>query len=108
MKKRILIVEDEEKLRRVLELQLMSAGFDVDKAATAEEGLKLVDRADMVLTDLRLPRMERAGFPGRNPSSESAVAGRHDDCVRQRGDRGRGDESGRVGLPAQAGLARTI
>ena len=33
MKKRILIVEDEEKLRRVLELQLMSAGFDVDHAA---------------------------------------------------------------------------
>src|ERR1039458_7947820 len=47
MKKRILIVEDEEKLRRVLELQLMSAGFEVDKAASAEEGLKLVDRAAM-------------------------------------------------------------
>ena len=38
MKKRILVVEDEEKLRRVIELQLMSAGFDVDKAASAEEG----------------------------------------------------------------------
>ena len=35
MKKRILVVEDEEKLRRVLELQLMSAGFEVDKAASA-------------------------------------------------------------------------
>ena len=40
MKKRILVVEDEEKLRRVIELQLTSAGFDVDKAATAEEGLQ--------------------------------------------------------------------
>ena len=40
MKKRILVVEDEDKLRRVIELQLVSAGFDVDKAATAEEGLK--------------------------------------------------------------------
>ncbi|SPE31523.1 Acetoacetate metabolism regulatory protein AtoC [Candidatus Sulfopaludibacter sp. SbA3] len=58
MKKRILVVEDEEKLRRVLELQLVSAGFDVDKAATAEEGLKLVDRADLVLSDLRLPNMD--------------------------------------------------
>ena len=38
MKKRILVVEDEEKLRRVIELQLVSAGFDVDKAAAAEEG----------------------------------------------------------------------
>jgi DNA-binding NtrC family response regulator len=57
MKKRILVVEDEEKLRRVLELQLASCGFDVDKARTAEEGLKIVDRADLVLTDLRLPGM---------------------------------------------------
>ena len=55
MKKRILVVEDEEKLRRVIELQLASAGFDVDKAGTAEEGLKVVDRADLVLSDLRLP-----------------------------------------------------
>jgi DNA-binding NtrC family response regulator len=58
MKKRILIVEDEDKLRRVLELQLTSAGFDVDKAATAEEGLKAADRADLVLTDLKLPGMD--------------------------------------------------
>jgi DNA-binding NtrC family response regulator len=57
MKKRILVVEDEEKLRRVIELQLASSGFDVDKAARAEEALKLVDRADVVLTDLRLPGM---------------------------------------------------
>jgi DNA-binding NtrC family response regulator len=57
MKSRILIVEDEEKLRRVLELQLRSADFDADKAGTAEEALKLADRADLVLTDLRLPGM---------------------------------------------------
>src|SRR6516165_6689029 len=62
MKKRILVVEDEEKLRRVIELQLLSAGFDVDKAATAEEGLKIVDRADMVLTDLKLPNMDGLEF----------------------------------------------
>ena len=62
MKKRILVVEDEEKLRRVIELQLISAGFDVDKAATAEEGLKLVDRAAMVLTDLKLPGMDGQEF----------------------------------------------
>ena len=58
MKKRILVVEDEEKLRRVIELHLISAGFDVDKARSAEEGLKLLDRADMVITDLRLPSMD--------------------------------------------------
>jgi DNA-binding NtrC family response regulator len=64
MKKRILVVEDEEKLRRVIELQLMSAGFDVDKAAAAEEALKIVDRADMVLTDLKLPNMDGLEFLG--------------------------------------------
>jgi DNA-binding NtrC family response regulator len=62
MKKRILVVEDEEKLRRVIELQLASSGFDVDKAATAEEGLKLADRADLILTDLRLPSMDGVQF----------------------------------------------
>ena len=40
MKKRILVVEDEEKLRRVIELQLTSAGFDVERPRTAEEALK--------------------------------------------------------------------
>jgi len=58
MKKRILVVEDEDKLRRVIELQLTSAGFDVDQASTAEAGLRIVDRADLVLTDLKLPSMD--------------------------------------------------
>ncbi len=58
MKSRILIVEDEDKLRRVLELQLRSADFEVEQAATAEAALKLVDHTDLVLTDLRLPGMD--------------------------------------------------
>ncbi len=58
MKPRILVVDDEEKLRRVIELQLSAAGFEVDKAASAEEALKLVERADLVVTDLKLPGMD--------------------------------------------------
>ena len=57
MKKRILVVEDEDKLRRIVELQLLDAGFDVDKAAKAEEALPLIDRADLILTDFKLPGM---------------------------------------------------
>jgi DNA-binding NtrC family response regulator len=57
VKQKILIVEDEEKLRRVIQLQLASAGFEVEQARTAEEALPLLDRADLVLTDLRLPGM---------------------------------------------------
>lgn len=58
MKQRILVVDDEEKLRRVIELQLASAGFEVDKAGSAEEALKMVDRADLIVTDLKLPGMD--------------------------------------------------
>jgi DNA-binding NtrC family response regulator len=58
MKERILIVEDEEKLRRVIEVHLLASGFEVDKASTAEEGLRLSDRAGLILTDLRLPGMD--------------------------------------------------
>src|SRR5580700_7569498 len=57
MKSTVLVVEDEEKLRRVVELQLKTAGFDVEQAGSAEEALKLADRADVILTDLRLPGM---------------------------------------------------
>jgi DNA-binding NtrC family response regulator len=57
MKQKILIVEDEDKLRRVIQLQLSQAGFEVEQARTAEEALPLLDRADLVLTDLRLPGM---------------------------------------------------
>jgi DNA-binding NtrC family response regulator len=57
MKKRILVVEDEDKLRRIVELQLLDAGFEVDKASKAEEALPLIDRADLILTDYKLPGM---------------------------------------------------
>lgn len=58
MRQKVLVVEDEEKLRRVIQLQLQEAGFDVDQAGTAEEALKTADRADVVVTDLRLPGMD--------------------------------------------------
>ncbi|MBN9661715.1 MAG: sigma-54-dependent Fis family transcriptional regulator [Acidobacteria bacterium] len=58
MMARILIVEDEEKLRRVLSLQLESAGYEVETAGSAEAALRMSDRANLVLTDLRLPAMD--------------------------------------------------
>lgn len=54
----ILVIEDEEKLRRVVGLQLASAGFEVKASGTAEEGLKLAADADLILTDLKLPGMD--------------------------------------------------
>src|SRR5271156_6285031 len=55
MKATVLVVEDEEKLRRVVELQLKTAGYEVEQAGTAEDALKLADRADVIISDLRLP-----------------------------------------------------
>jgi len=57
MKGRILIVEDEDKLRRVLELQLQSAGYETVAVRSAEEALKHVPSVDLILADLRLPGM---------------------------------------------------
>ncbi len=59
---RILIVEDEDKLRRVIQLELESAGFEVDGAANAEQGLPLASLANLVITDLRLPGMDGLQF----------------------------------------------
>ncbi len=55
---RILIVEDEDKLRRVVQLHLESAGFEVDGAPTAEQALPLATVANLIVTDLRLPGMD--------------------------------------------------
>ena len=55
MKATVLVVEDEEKLRRVIELQLKTAGYEVEQVGSAEAALKLADQADVILTDLRLP-----------------------------------------------------
>ena len=55
----ILIVEDEAKMRRLLELNLGEDGFDTRSAADAEAGLNLLQNepVDLVLTDLKLPGM---------------------------------------------------
>src|SRR4051812_46964925 len=55
---RVLLVEDEEKLRRVLSLQLQGSGYEVVQTTSAEEALKLAERADIIITDLRLPGMD--------------------------------------------------
>ncbi|MCC6591166.1 MAG: sigma-54-dependent Fis family transcriptional regulator [Bryobacterales bacterium] len=62
MKARLLIVEDEDKLRRVVELQLRSAGYDVEQAPSAEAALAVAERVDLIITDLRLPGKDGLAF----------------------------------------------
>jgi DNA-binding NtrC family response regulator len=59
---RILIVEDEEKLRRVIQLHLESAGFEIMTAANVEQAMPLASSANLVLTDLRLPGTDGLRF----------------------------------------------
>src|SRR5579872_735715 len=60
----ILIVEDEAKMRRLLELNLGDDGFSTFSAGDAETGLKLLreNAIDLVLTDLKLPGMNGLEF----------------------------------------------
>ncbi len=58
----ILIVEDEEKLRRVIQLHLESAGFDITTAGSAEQAMALASAANLILTDLRLPGADGLRF----------------------------------------------
>jgi DNA-binding NtrC family response regulator len=60
----ILIVEDEAKMRRLLELNLGEDGFSTLSAGDAETGLKLLGEnpVDLVVTDLKLPGMNGLEF----------------------------------------------
>jgi len=56
----ILVVDDEPKMRRVLEIMLKAMGHEVVLAANGQDALKLAQgtRLDLVMTDLRMPGMD--------------------------------------------------
>jgi two-component system NtrC family response regulator len=63
---RILLVDDDESLRRVLELQLSEAGFTVVTSGSAEEALQVLgsEGFDLVISDIRMPGMDGLAFLG--------------------------------------------
>jgi len=60
---RILVVDDEPQIRRIMRTTLTSAGYEVDDAKTSEEALAKVRdyRPDLVLLDINMPGM--GGLP---------------------------------------------
>ncbi len=58
--KRILVVDNEPKMRRILELSLKNLGHEVVQAADGREALAAIERGafDLVLSDLRMPNMD--------------------------------------------------
>src|SRR5438128_11895973 len=57
VQERILVVDDDEGLLRLLTMRLSAMGFDVTTSMTGEEALAVAKREvfDLALTDLRLP-----------------------------------------------------
>ncbi len=61
MSKRILIIDDEENIRRVMRITLQAAGYEVGEAADGERGLEAFGDGsswDAVLLDQRMPGMD--------------------------------------------------
>ena len=60
----ILVVEDEAKLRRLIELQLEEEGFHARAVTDAEAGLQVLNKEsfDLILTDFKLPGMTGLEF----------------------------------------------
>lgn len=58
--KRILIVEDEDPMRRALVERFKQEGYTIVEARDGEEGLKAVqtDHLDLILLDIILPKMD--------------------------------------------------
>ena len=61
---RVLVVEDDAALRKVLELRLGLEGFDVSSARDGQAGLEALDEGlpDVVVCDLMMPRVDGFGF----------------------------------------------
>ncbi len=69
----ILIVEDDESLRRVMHIQLNREGYETSSVADSEQAIQLMEKSpqNLVITDLNLPGMSgmellkriRAGHP---------------------------------------------
>ncbi|WP_029921627.1 sigma-54-dependent transcriptional regulator [Nevskia soli] len=67
IRQKILIVDDEEKMRRVLEIMLQRMGHQVGSAENGEDALQKLEDAsyDLVISDLRMPGIDGAELLGR-------------------------------------------
>lgn len=60
MKKRILIVEDEEQMIEMLKIRLEANGYEVLSAVDGKQGLEKAQREapDLIILDLMIPKMD--------------------------------------------------
>jgi DNA-binding NtrC family response regulator len=60
MERKVLVIDDDPSLRRVLEYNLQEEGYEVFTAATGEDGLRVFDNHNpaLVITDMKMPDMD--------------------------------------------------
>ena len=58
--KRVLVIDDEAHIRRVIELKFKNQGYRVTTATNGEEGLDIIEteQPDVVITDIMMPKMD--------------------------------------------------
>jgi len=58
--KKILVVDDEAHIRRVVELKLKNSGYRVIIAKNGEEGFNIINaqQPDVVITDIMMPKLD--------------------------------------------------
>jgi two-component system, chemotaxis family, chemotaxis protein CheY len=62
-KGRVLVVDDEENVRKLVRMSLTKAGYDVEEAENGEEAEKIIQAkdnplmADVILCDIRMPKV---------------------------------------------------
>ncbi|MGC8976913.1 MAG: response regulator [Candidatus Ratteibacteria bacterium] len=60
MKKKILIIEDNENERLLYEEEMKKEGYDVLTASSGKEGLSIIEKEkiDLIILDLKMPEMD--------------------------------------------------
>ena len=71
---RVLIIEDEDLVRRMAERILTDLGYRVMSAGSVEEAMPMGDDFDLILTDVRLPGMSGAHYATRLRDQGSKAA----------------------------------
>ena len=71
----VLIIDDEAEIRESLQTLLELEGYEVETAATGQQGLhRIGERAfDLILLDLALARSQRPRYPGGPALARSAA-----------------------------------
>jgi two-component system alkaline phosphatase synthesis response regulator PhoP len=60
LSKKILVVDDEESIREIMEINLVKLGYDPEFAKNGKEALEILENENfpLIITDLRMPEMD--------------------------------------------------